>query len=456
MRIPSAVVIGSFLFQPLLATAALQVSFQKVYDSPGAGMGVPFCEGGPVYFELVDASGHGLAAQPGGFFVHWNDTIDGSQANQFFIGSVHNGVVGVGGFDNCCSGGPNAFQNALYLFSGSTGHRIVDVSTPVPGYSSQNIIAGARPSSDGTAMVFKLGNVSPAAIAWWQGGSISVLVTNGTGPGSGTPMPSSADNFFSFSHPSMSANGQVIFTGYGWTGRYGVYLWSAGQLSKVVDSSDTKPDTGAPFGAGFLDGTIVRDGNDTAFSHSGSDLYKIVNGQIALVANRFSTMPGLTNKFTGILYPSLQSGKVVFQGSSALEVGIYTDYSGSLEKIVDLHTTLDGKTIKQFFVSQGYAFAGNKVYFTVLFTDNSYAVYSATLSSGDSGVNLAAQRNGANIAIQFPTVTGYTYDLQHSVTLASNSWQIVLTNIVGTGANTNLNLPLATNLEFFRLQIHAP
>lgn len=448
MRIHAVLALaGLFLFRPTLVTAVLQVTFQKVYDAPGATLGAPYCEGGPVYFSYSDGVNFGLATEAG-LFVRWEDTIDGSQANQFYVGSLHNGVIGVGGYDNCCSGGPNIYQNALYLFSSGTGHRIADINTPVPGYSGQNKISGARPATDGTSMVFKLGTVTPVALARWQAGSISILATNGT------PVPSSADTFLSFAHPFMSANGQFVFTAKGLS-RSGVYLWNAGTLSKIVDSTDLKPGTSTAFGSGFVDDSAVRNGNDTAFSHTSAALYKIANGTLSLVANNTVVMPGLTNKFSAVSVASLQNGKVVFRGSSGVEAGIYTDYSGALEKIVDLRTVLDGRGISQLLISSGFAFAGNKAYFTVQFTNGAYAVYSATLASGPTGVTLVAQRNGANFTIQFPTTTGQTYDVQRAVTL-SNSWQNVITGIVGTGATTNLNFPLSTNREFFRLQIHPP
>ncbi len=379
-------VVGLGLIQ---AFGALQISFKQIHTTPprgfGNSLGAPYSEGGTVFFARNDGVDFGIYTEPGGYLVRWGETVDGAQLNNIGIGSVRNGVLAAVAADNCCSGSSNQFFGSLYLFENGLGSRVFDRNVPVPGYNNPINTAAISSSYDGRAMAFRLPRITTtpqqhASIVLLEDRAVSVLADNMTAVPDG-----GGATFSDFGQPYIH-NGQVVFIGKA-AGVTGIYLWD-GQLSKIVDGNTPRPENpGVNFGSLFQDNSPVRDGADTAFVHDGSPrgVFKTVGGQLARVADTTFDIPGGTGKFFNFASVSLQNGKVVFLGwrdnqfAPPREFGIYTDFGGALERIVDVHTPLDGKVPWTFFIARGQALVGNKVYFMVEFEDRSNAIYVATL-----------------------------------------------------------------------------
>ncbi|RYD22545.1 MAG: hypothetical protein EOP87_26950, partial [Verrucomicrobiaceae bacterium] len=268
--------------------------------------------------------------------------------------------------------------------------------------------------------------VIPAA-----GGTVSVIVREGdTIPNGGGTF----SKFDSFNIPWMH-NGAVVFYGRG-TSRSGIYEWSGGSLSMVVDSTTARP------GGGTFSGTFgtepVKDGQDYAFIYS-SALYRKKNGTFSLVANSLTPVPGGTGNLSIYTSPSLRSGRLIFhatRSASPAEFGIYLHTDDGITPIVDTRT--DFGTPGKVPVSYGLARSGawvndSAIAFRVTFSDKSTAIYKATFqpAAGEftGRVVFTGPRTGT---ITVTSRSGYTYALLRTTTLTAADQQQV-SSLAGTG-----------------------
>ncbi len=408
------------------ALARLDVQLTKIDESSpqdfGTAFGAPWPVGGSVYYSKTDdndqtAATYGLY-RDGSQLLAWGDTVDGYEVNNFDVESVSGNSYLLTASSNYFDAQPNTYYGAHLLFPG--GQRILDMTTAYPGYPSplpRNLIGPATLDGPRVAMHLRSTNIAPAqpsSIILWNGGSVSKIVAKGD------PIPGSAATFqdFDSSMRPFATGGAVVFVGNG-SGVSGIYEWS-GTLRKVVDSATPAPQ-GGTLGTFFESRSAVKSGGDYAFitGSSATHLYKMVNNQLTLVASNSTPVPGGSGNFFNVFAPTIRNGSVVFlawrdnQFAPPREYGIYTDFTGSIEPIVDLRTDFGGKTPSSFSMNTGQAWQDDTVYFQVTFTDKSDAIYKASFRPAvETLQSTVAFTSATTGTITVPSRTGYTYTLK--------------------------------------------
>ncbi len=431
----------------LTAGAGLVVELEKLDDVTtqdfGTAFSPPWRIGGDVLYSKTDdsegASPYGIYRN-GALQLEWGDEIDGSKVNNVYILGVSGGSYLMSAFANYIPGSPNSYYTGLHLMP--AGQRILDMTTTYPGYPTplpRNLVGGGSFDNGNVAFLIRSTDIAPAqpaSIMYWQGGSITKIATRGD------PIPGSASTFRNFDHSNLpfAEGGKVVFAGEG-SGAAGVYEWSGGGLTKVVDSSTPAPQ-GGTLGSFFNQSCVVKHGADYAFvtGSSNTHLYKIANGQLSLVASNQTPVPGGTGNFFNFHSPTLRDGKVVFLGwrsnqfSPPLEYGIYTDLGGTVEPIVDVRTDFGGRTPVSFSINPGHAWVDDAVYFQVAFDNNTDAIYRATFRAApdrlESEVVFTSPRSGT---ITVETEAGKTYTLKRSAALDRSTAE-TLSSQAGTGS----------------------
>ncbi|HEY9666468.1 MAG TPA: PEP-CTERM sorting domain-containing protein [Coleofasciculaceae cyanobacterium] len=209
-----------------------------------------------------------------------------------------------------------------------------------------------------------------------------------------TPVPGGIGNFDYFRSSSL-ANGNVAFFGFAstligndYTSQQGIYTNIGGSLNVVADL-----DTPVPGGQGnfvtfdypVLDqnGNVAFKGFESFFSQQG--IYTNIGSSLNVVADTNTAIPDGTKNFQSFGNFSFDNENIVFLGSSAefaseVESGIYTNISGSLEKVLAYGDSLDGKTIRGLNIGR-QALSGNQIALLANFTDDSSGIYVATTTS---------------------------------------------------------------------------
>ena len=227
-------------------------------------------------------------------------------------------------------------RTGLYVY-GTDGilRRLLDTDTTLPastGSLHPYWFTDAAIDEDGVTYAFESLNyhqanyVGPSSILLNDGISLrTIALANGVG-GTATVIPDSGgDTFKKFGSSISIDNGVVSFIGYGnQSGGFGVY---SGQLK---------------FG-------------DTAVLHT--------------IANRNTPIPGGVGTFTDVEVLAQGPKLFAFTGfGTGGQKGIYAEASGTLRKIIDRNTVIDGKTPANFSLN-GNAIDGNQIVFGVTFTD---------------------------------------------------------------------------------------
>jgi hypothetical protein len=228
-------------------------------------------------------------------------------------------------------------------------------------------------------------------------GQVREYVSNGEGSisllaGEETPIPNGTGTFTGFDVFSSISDGNVAFSGKGAAGHSGIYINVDGKLNVVADTTTRIPDADGTFtdleiteGLTAAFGGLSLDGEDVAFygygpgGHRG--VYARIGGTLAMVADTNTPIPDGSGNFQFFEHfhgPSLHGGTVVFDGLTPESAGLYTNFGGSLSKIVASGDDLEGKTVDYVLMSPR-ALEENLVTFWVLFKDGSEAIYVAQL-----------------------------------------------------------------------------
>lgn len=157
-------------------------------------------------------------------------------------------------------------------------------------------------------------------------------------------MPGTSDTFYAFSGTSIS-NANVAFTGYGAGGQHGVYTVFGDALSVLVDLN-----TSIPGGAGDFTGFVwpAISNQDVAFVGLGtggqSGVYASVGGVLGVVADENTPIPGGSGNFVtlGFSQPAMSDAGVAFYGSGSGQYGIYSSVGG-LHPVADTDTQVPGE-----------------------------------------------------------------------------------------------------------------
>jgi hypothetical protein len=396
--------------------AGLEVQLEKIAEaSAPVTLGEPVVVGGATFYYGVTGGASPGLYRNGSLVVGSGGMISGNEVGNPSVSGGDGFSALVVAPSNYAAPTPDNFYNTINTISG-TGFpvRILSRNTTFPGYP--NPPHPANPIGPGTihgsevAFLIREAPLAsprlPSSIALVPsgGGAVSVIVKEGD------PIPNSGGTFSvfdSFTYPYIH-NGTVVFTGRSAT-RRGIYEWAAGSLSVVVDSTMSRPE-GGTFSATTFGLEPVKAGQEYAFM-GGSVLYRKKNGQIGLVANNQTPVPGGTGNFSTYTAPTFSNGRLAFLASRGSdEFGLYLDLDGAITPIVDKRTNFGGKVPTAFGIARSGAWAGdNSIAFRVTFSDSSTAVYKATFQTAPGRLESLVVFNGPRSGtITVLSKTGYS------------------------------------------------
>lgn len=164
-----------------------------------------------------------------------------------------------------------------------------------------------------------------------------------------TPIPCGKGNFVFFDSFSVQDR-NVAFKGFGSSlDQQGIYISCDGELQVIADCSTNVPNGRGNF-IGFSLSDLGLDSNNVAFfafSTQEEGIYLSGDGELQMVADSNTPIPGGTGNFTSFSDPGVKNGRVVFIGNGLnQQQGIYISTDNSLQKVVDTNTTVPGETIK--------------------------------------------------------------------------------------------------------------
>jgi hypothetical protein len=366
---------SAFKFKPLVRTGDVapvppQLSSILEFSFNDQGQIALIGDGGLVLqssSQTIPIAATGDTAPGGGLFFSVDVPSVSPQGQVFFRGNV-------------------AFPGTSGLYSFSNG----TISLVIPDGTL---------ASDGTP-------VTPSGTAFTSGGDMMVadefsgalfLFSNGTlnrlvGPGDRAP---GGGTFSTLVGAAINQSHQVAFQAFTTTGADGIFLLSAGTITKIVASGDIMPD-GVPFG--FPDEPTINDSGQVVFggisnSIADSGIFSFLNGQLSVIIPRLAPLPNgsfFNSPFTTSLNNAGQIAISLLDTSGAQGVYLFAD--GQLSQIeaagqpapeggVFASTTEVGATINnagQVLLFAGRAQHGNAAY---LFSGNQL---SRVLGQGDT------------------------------------------------------------------------
>lgn len=164
-----------------------------------------------------------------------------------------------------------------------------------------------------------------------------------------TAVPDHTGNFRYFGRPAVSG-GEVAFYGQATSGHKGIYTWNTWTetLVTVADMNTGIPDSTHNF-TGFGHPSISS--GDVAFtgtwSSSEKGIFKraTLGGSIVKVADKDTTIPGSSAKFTSFGNVSISGGVVAFYGTRLPNhKGIYKGSGAPVSKVADMNTAIPSGT----------------------------------------------------------------------------------------------------------------
>jgi hypothetical protein len=271
-------------------------------------------------------------------------------------------------------------QQGIYLNAGGSLAVVADRKTAIPGGSGNLISLSAPFISDQGEVLFRGdGENDQHGIYNYTGGILAIVADTKTA------IPAGKKFFVNFRHLSMNRSGQVVFIGKGHSEQRGIYLDVGDRLMVVANYNTAIPDGSKTFQA-FRKPSIDAEGR-IAFKAKGKSgqrgIYTDIEGNLAVVADRNTAIPGGAGNFSLFGIPSIDNGQVAFTASGDDQGGLYTTLGGSLTKVLSLGETLAGKTVTSI-IFQPDGLSGNNVVFKVIFDDSSKGIYRALLAASGS------------------------------------------------------------------------
>ena len=218
-----------------------------VPNSPGSfiatGFGAPSADGGQMAFyagNTINGNRGIYVTTPTGLFaVADSFTIIPETTNTFpggfaFDPSFNKGDVA---FSAQLRPSGSATEGIFKTIGGATNvlQRVVDYTFLVPGSTEHFGVTATPVMSDGQIAFWgRTATFSKTGIYTTIGGGIRLVADQNTA------IPGGTGNFIAFDNNYSLAikGGRILFLGYGNNSFEGIYLWEAGQLTKIVDSND--------------------------------------------------------------------------------------------------------------------------------------------------------------------------------------------------------------------------
>lgn len=340
------------------------VTFSSFSTSPFGWTGVYRYEAGALQ-SIADES----TTMPGGASVFDGfSSVAASSGNVAFVGSGNNSGGGI--------------PRGVYFSSGGALTEVASRATHVPGVVPSDFFRQFNQVVlDGNHVAFsaEFGSVSNSKTGIYSNSSGTLQVVADTTmnvPGTSSPFSQLAIN------GELWANGDsVLFSGSG-GGKFGIFSNEGGAVQMYLDQA-AFASTAIPNGTGnFSHFTkFDPDGDDYAVvglagGGAQAGVYTSIDGNLSLVADRNTIAPGLGTAFTSFGDIAMSDGSVVFTATG----GVYTNVSGTLEKVLGFSDLLDGKTIQNITAP---TIQGGDIAFGVSFTDGSRAIYLSSYNPSD-------------------------------------------------------------------------
>ncbi len=222
-----------------------------------------------------------------------------------------------------------------------TFSKIADTNTPLPGGTGNFRIFEYWILNDNVVAFIAWGDDIQHGVYWWTNGHLDVVADRNT------PIPDGIGAFTNFGDIALD-NRVIAFNGHrsGLDYQDGIYTYDGDSLCKVADRNTTIPNGHGTFRA--FHSTDINVGRVT-FLGQGDDFQKgvyesdIRGSSLAIVADKNTPIPGSSDE-TFVAFTNLVSdgGAVAFMAAGAGGWWIYTDVSGQLEVVVNSETPVPG------------------------------------------------------------------------------------------------------------------
>jgi hypothetical protein len=188
-----------------------------------------------------------------------------------------------------------------------------------------------------------------------------------------------------FSKLAIDSASEYVVQGQSATGG-GIYTNVGGALRPVVDS--TTPVPGYPGETFHFDGTVGRNhtvdaGQIEFFNNGGNNPSTGIwversPGELRKVVDGNTIIPGSNSTLRGVKFYSFSGGNTVFSAmDNAFKIGLYSDFGGSLQEIINPGDLFDGKTVRAIGFS-AQSFQGNSFAFEADFSGGTSGLYVGT------------------------------------------------------------------------------
>ena len=286
--------------------------------------------------------------------------------------------------------------------------KVADLFTPIPnGSGNFTNFSPVDPCIDGSLVVF-IGSGSIVGGAEQQGVYL-VDVARPTPPpiipiaDKNTAIPGDSGNFYRFvppnpTAPSISGNYLVFFGAGSEIGQEGIYIVDTSKpnpppIIPVADRNTVVPGEEGNF---HFFSAFASEGNNVAFvggrivlDEQIPGVYKVLNVLTPTpppikVADLFTAVPSGIGNFTSFGSVAIDPGTVVFEGLSSdgndgTRKGLYTDFGGTLAKLIATGDTLGGKVVSDLRFGP-HGFSNQQAVFAADFSDGTHAVLMASLN----------------------------------------------------------------------------
>lgn len=399
----------------------------------------------------------------------------------FGTASLDGGVVAFSGV----AGSFRGIYTAERTSSAYSIQTVADTNTLIPG-QSVNFASLFGPVISGRTVAFQgseaVGAASFEGIYSNRGGTLGVIVQEGM------PIPGGLGTFGGQAGSTSIDNGEVVFVGFDSFGSgAGIFKNSGGSVTTVIPRNGVVPATsiggyaadtftspdidggsvafvasnGVHQGAYISTGGVVTKVRDSiqgvvgfqgtrldngviayeaASASSGTQAIYVDNSPVAVQGAPAPGMSGTIADFPGVTL-SLDAGRVAFGAQTSLGThAVFTNLTGTLEKVLAQGDLLDGKTVSLVTVSAN-SLSGGDLALNVRFTDSSRGVYLASFAPTDltlvvdpdtSGGLLGGASHLGGLDYAFDGATPGTFEAAFSVTYDTSLLQPGVS--VGDGA----------------------
>lgn len=294
------------------------------------------------------------------------------------------GVPAVGGFDDYGSSPDTSNGDVVFYGTGTTTGAI-----PFSGIYLHNgtstievaVTGMARPGGSGT---FESFGTSPrirdgrvayvgrgqgiAGLYLYQGGT-SQLIVNHT-----MSMPGHTENFWIFDEIDFDG-ADVIFRARSGSNFGGIYRWSAGLVTRVMDQNQLRPGDTTPFGLPFP--RFAASNGSVVFQVEGGIFRSSITDGLSNTILIGETAPGSSEQFNALHQPLEIDGLAALTyASTPFQVGVYLAARGNVWPVLNNASTFDGRHIYTFAWSN-QSFQDGKMAMYVQFLDDSRGIYLA-------------------------------------------------------------------------------